>query len=88
VVYLYISEDDFIFSNVEPKKVNTYFSQLPRLKNTSYYKIVEEKEKLFNFFVLNLTQYLSNNFYASLDSFIVREEFPINNNYIIKIKAR
>ena len=88
VVYLYISEDDFIFSNVEPKKVNTYFSQLPRLKNTSYYKIVEEKEKLFNFFVLNLTQYLSNNFYASLDSFIVREEFSINNNYIIKIKAR
>ena len=88
VVYLYISDDEFIFSNVEPKKVNKYFSQLPLLKNTSYYKIVDEKEKLCNFFVLNLSQYLSNNFYASLDSFIVRQEFEKNNNYIIKIKTR
>jgi hypothetical protein len=88
LVYLYISDDEFIFSNVEPKKVNKYFSQLPLLKNTSYYKIVDEKEKLCDFCVLNLSQYLSSNFYASLDSFIVRQEFEKNNNYIIKIKTR
>lgn len=86
LVFLYISDNEFIFSNVEPTKVNTYFSEIPRLKNTSYYKIIEEKEEVVNVFILNLSQYLAKNLYGSIDSFIVKQEYEKKVIILLKLK--
>jgi len=87
-VYLYFIEDEFIFSNVLPDKMNVYLSEIQRFKNTKYYEEIERKESLNSLLILDISNYLSVNFYSSLDSWVIKEEYDNNGLYTIEIKIR
>jgi hypothetical protein len=87
-VYLYYIEDEFIFSNVLPNKMNVYLSEIQRFKNTKYYEEIERKESLNSLLILDISNYLSVNFYSSLDSWVIKEEYDNNGLYTIEIKIR
>jgi hypothetical protein len=87
-VYLYFIEEEFIFSNVLPDKMNVYLSEIQRFKNTKYYEEIERKESLNSLLILDISNYLSVNFYSSLDSWVIKEEYDNNGLYTIEIKIR
>ena len=87
-VYLYFIEDEFIFSNVLPDKMNVYLSEIQRFKNTKYYREIERKEELDNLLILDISNYLSKNFYGSLDSWLIKEEYDNDGVYTVEIKIR
>ncbi|PNR88349.1 hypothetical protein X925_06410 [Petrotoga sp. 9T1HF07.CasAA.8.2] len=87
-VYLYFIEDELIFSNVLPDKMNVYLSEIQRFKNTKYYEEIERKESLNSLLILDISNYLSVNFYSSLDSWVIKEEYDNNGLYTIEIKIR
>jgi hypothetical protein len=87
-VYLYYIEDEFIFSNVLPDKMNVYLSEIQRFKNTKYYGEIERKEGLDNLLILDISNYLSKNFYGSLDSWLIKEEYNNDGMYTLEMKIR
>lgn len=87
-VYLYFIEDEFIFSNVLPDKMHVYLSEISRFKNTKYYREIERKEELDNLLILDISNYLSKNFYGSLDSWLIKEEYDNDGVYTVEIKIR
>jgi len=87
-VYFYFIEDEFIFSNVLPDKMNVYLSEIPRFKNSKYYGEIERKEGLDNLVILDISNYLSKNFYGSADSWFIMEEYGNDEMYTIKTKIR
>ncbi|ABX31585.1 hypothetical protein Pmob_0862 [Petrotoga mobilis SJ95] len=87
-VYLYFIEDEFIFSNVLPDKMNVYLSEIQRFKNTKYYEEIERKESLNSLLILDISNYLSVNFYSSLDSWVIKEEYDNNGLYTVEIKIK
>jgi hypothetical protein len=87
-VYLYFIEEEFIFSNVLPDKMNVYLSEIQRFKNTKYYEEIKRKESLNSLLILDISNYLSVNFYSSLDSWVIKEEYDNNGLYTIEIKIR
>ncbi|PNR97760.1 hypothetical protein [Petrotoga olearia] len=87
-IYLYFTEDEFIFSNVLPNRMNVYLSEIPRFKNTKFYGEIERKEGLDNLLILDISNYLSKNFYGSLDSWIIKEEYDNDGMYTVEMKIR
>jgi len=87
-VYLYFIENEFIFSNLLPDKMNVYLSEIPRFKNTKYYGEIERKEGVDNLLILDISNYLSKNFYGSLDSWLIKEEYDNDGVYTVEIKIR
>ncbi len=87
-IYFYYIEDEFIFSNVLPDKMNVYLSEISRFKNTKYYEEIERKEGLDNLLILDISNYLSVNFYSSLDSWVIKEEYDNNGLYTVEIKIK
>ncbi|KUK83565.1 MAG: Uncharacterized protein XD96_0277 [Petrotoga mobilis] len=87
-IYLYFVEDEFIFSNVLPNRMNVYLSEIPRFKNAKFYVEIERKEGLDNLLILDISNYLSENFYGSLDSWIIKEEYDNDGIYTVEMKIR
>jgi len=87
-VYLYYIQDEFIFSNVLPDKMNVYLSEIQRFKNSKYYGEIERKEGLDNLLILDISNYLSKNFYGSLDSWLIKEEYDNDGVYTVEMKIR
>ncbi|MDY6894410.1 MAG: hypothetical protein SVO01_03180 [Thermotogota bacterium] len=87
-VYLYYIQDEFIFSNVLPDKMNVYLSEISRFNNTKYYGEIERNEGLDNLLILDISNYLSKNFYGSLDSWLIKEEYDNDGVYTVEIKIR
>jgi len=87
-VYLYYIQDEFIFSNVLPDKMNVYLSEISRFNNTKYYGEIERNKGLDNLLILDISNYLSKNFYGSLDSWLIKEEYDNDGVYTVEIKIR
>ncbi|POZ90848.1 hypothetical protein [Petrotoga sp. SL27] len=87
-IYLYFVEDEFIFSNVLPNRMNVYLTEIPRFKNAKFYVEIERKEGLDNLLILDISNYLSENFYGSLDSWIIKEEYDNDGIYTVEMKIR
>jgi hypothetical protein len=68
--------------------MNVYLSEIQRFKNTKYYEEIERKESLNSLLILDISNYLSVNFYSSLDSWVIKEEYDNNGLYTIEIKIR
>lgn len=87
-LYLYTQNEEFIISNIEPNNMNVYLSEKPRFKNSIYYKNIDNKDEILSLTVLDLSNYIYQNFYGSLESWIIIEEYLQNDVYKIKMKIR
>jgi hypothetical protein len=87
-IYLYFQNDELIFSNITPDRMGIYLSEMPRFKNTKYFDQIKNNQQFHNMTIIDLSNYISKNYYGSVDSWIVKSEYLEDDNYTLKINMR